>query len=391
MNRHTEALFCLSKLISPVENFEDAKKIVLSESTPWQGIIDFANQHLLIPTLYSAFIQKDLMHLVPDKLIVEYLTTLYGYNKARNEAIVKQLEEMCYLFSTIGVKPILLKGAVALSEGYYSHIGARVMMDVDILVPEDKIEKCVGLLETARGYKPVDPEKPLWHNHQYRRIYSERDTAALELHRYPLNSACRHYFSETELIKHIRPSKTVENAYVLEPSFDLYLIFLHSELHDAGHKKGLLSMRSMHHAAVIVSSCKKELDWTLPAVEISKHSLAKEWGDYLYVLNRLFDIQVPEDMIGSPKHYIEVTGAIEKMDESTWTRLKYFFIVLRNGYAYKKHKLQLQNQSKNRLVYPLVMTYSFIEIFIKFSFSSSQRKKLVDFFTNRISARKYGQ
>ena len=63
MTTHTEALFSLSKLLSPAVTVDEAREIVISKNTPWNLMIDFANQHLLIPALYSALVDKNLLKL----------------------------------------------------------------------------------------------------------------------------------------------------------------------------------------------------------------------------------------------------------------------------------------------------------------------------------------
>jgi len=390
MTRHTEALLSLSKLISPAFNdINRCREIVFSESTPWYEMIDFANQHLLIPSLYSVLEHKELLSLVEDELIVEYLTTVYEFNRKRNEAIIMQLQDLCRLLSEIGVKPVLLKGAAALSEEYFYHVGARVMYDIDILVPESEILKCIEYLASQGGYKPVDSEAPEWMSHQYRSIYTENGIAAVELHRHALIKKCYAYLPDDELMKHVRPSKTIKNAFVLEPTYDLYHIFLHSELQDSCHEKRTLALRGLHHAAVIATLCRDEMQWDTLATMIERHGLDTIWGDYLYMLKRLFELEIPSEMPGSQKHFQEIVDSIEENNTKEPKAFLYYCKRFKEALSYKTLKESYDLQ--NRAAYPFAVIQSLFSMIFKYTFSSEARKKLAKQHEHHKKSKKFGQ
>jgi len=388
MTKHTEALLDLSKLISPTENDKEAlKTIVVSPETPWEEIIDFANRHLLIPTLYSMMEKKDLLGLLDDDLIAEYLETVYGFNRARNESILLQLQDICDLFAKIDVTPVLLKGAAALSEKYYPSIGARVMSDIDILVPEDKIKECIALLESEAGYKAVDEDAPLWQSHQYRRIYSENGAAALELHYHALIEKCRPYLTDEEVMKHVRTSSTIKNAYVLEPSFDLYHIFLHSELQDSSHENHTLPLRGLYHAATIVTACQNEIDWDLLSKKAQQHKLSSIWGDYLYMLNRLFNIKVPPQLLGNPEHFQKIIDIMESYNVQP-ARSEIFFNITKEIFSYER--LKAKYEMKSRFAYPFVFVRSLYDLSFKYILTSKSRKRLVNYLKGYMKSKQFG-
>ncbi len=390
MNIQTQALFDLSTLISPaITDQQVLQKIILSEGTPWNEIIDFANQHLLIPALYDALQQKDLLNLVKDEMIVEYLSTVYEYNRIRNESILVQLQVLSHLLAKIDVTPVMLKGAAALSEGHYHNIGARVMMDIDVLVPEEKIMKCIELLESTQGgYQPIDTEDPLWsdHDHHYRRIYSDNGVAALELHRHSIGKRYP-YFSNQKLMEHIRPSKRLENTSIIEPSFELYHAFLHSEISHAAHKNNTLELRHLHHAAVIINIFQEEIDWDLLAKEVEKHGLASTWSDYLYSLKRLFGTKIPPEIAENSEHFQKTIYLMENSNEKDVIRLGYFRD-LQNALSY--NTLQKIYNLKSRSGYPLALVKSILRLSFKYAFSSKSRKEVMRRHKHFKKSRQYG-
>jgi len=388
MTVHSRALLDLCTLISPdIEKSDKVLEIIISEETPWMEIIDFANQHLMIPTLYSMLLKRDLLTSVKDELIVEYLTTVYKFNQVRNESIIIQLQDICHLFSQIGVTPVLLKGAAALSEGYYHGIGARVMSDIDILVPENKIKECIELLETKGGYKPVDSDAPLWLSHQYRRIYSDNGVAALELHYHALIERCRSFLPDEELIEHVKPSRKIENAYVMEPSFDLYHIFLHSELQDSSHKNYTLPLRGLYHAATIVTACHDEINWNVLSEKTQNHDLSTVWSDYLYMLNRLFDTKVPSIMMGSSAHFLKIIDQMETCNKKE-PKVQLFFDIVKGIFSYER--LKIKYNLKSRLAYPFAFIRSLYDLLVKYIFTSKGRKRLFKYIENYMKTKQFG-
>ena len=401
MNKHTKALHDLSILISPVTgDNEELKKIIISENTPWDEIIDFANQHLLIPTLCESLKQKNLIQFVENELMVEYLETVYNINSIRNKAILVQLQDISNLFFEIGVKPVLLKGASALSEGHYSGIGERMMSDIDILVPEDRVLECIELLESSKGgYEPIDSEENFWteDGHHYRRIHSENGAAAFELHRYCLGKGYP-YLSNSSVMEHVRDSKSIKNAYVIEPTFELYHAFLHSEISDTSYENNILMLRHVHQAAVIATKYKDEIDWDLleeevqkyevPKEELKKYQLSSVWSAYLYALNRLFRVDIPVKMIGDKEHFEKIIYYMENYSKKNAV-VSLNITNLKRVLSYKE--LKKIYSLKSKLEYPLALINHVSKLLYKYSFSSEARKELFEYIKSHISSRQYGQ
>jgi len=384
--KYSQALLDLAVLISPKETSR-AKEIILSPKTPWMEIIDFANQHFLVPALYSALKKKGCYDLIKDVLIKEYLGTVYGFNETRNKAILVQLQEIANLLSEIETVPVLLKGAAALSEEYYPYIGARVMSDIDIWVPEEKIMESIDLFESKGRYRPVDNTHDLWDVHHYRKIYSEDGIATLELHFKSL-AAAYPYFTNEILIEHIRPSKHVDGTMVIEPTFDLYHVFLHSEISDHAYEHQTLSLRQLHHAATIIDTAGEKIDWkTLDSV-ITTHKLTNVWRDYLYMLSALFDVNIPAEYLGKETHLNEILFHIDRSNSEP--PLEIYSIVEYGKKVLSYTALQRQYNLKSHWEYPFALLRFLGSGFLKYTFSSEARKDFMHYLKERKERKKYG-
>jgi len=388
MIKYSKSLETLALFISPSVESQRIEQIILSEQIEWTEIIAFANQHLLVPTLYSALKDKECFDLLKDNLLQEYLETVYHYNEARNQAILKQLQSIANLLSKIEVTPVLLKGASALSEGYYKHIGARVMSDIDILVPEEKLTECVQRLESKGGYQPINKTHKLFSTHHWRRMYSKEGVSGLELHFKSLSSVSYPYFTNEVLHQHLQKSKQIHNAMVIEPTFDLYHVFLHSEISDYSHKHKALALRQLHHGAMIINSLNKKIKWEALDKMARDHSILQEWRDYLSMQHTLFSVDIPSQFLGNTTHLDIILSTIDKEYNNKVSSIDFIREYIQEIFSY--NALQKKYGFKSRLGFPLALAQSMGKGFFKFLFVPKIRRNLLNYLKKRKKLKKYG-
>ncbi|NUM49190.1 MAG: nucleotidyltransferase family protein [Anaerolineales bacterium] len=86
----------------------------------------------------------------------EGLTRLYYNSLAQNSLLMAELNHLLDLFAQADIPVMVLKGG-ALADGYYDDIGLRPMGDLDLLIPEAKMEPACTLIR-ALGYQPAHEE-----------------------------------------------------------------------------------------------------------------------------------------------------------------------------------------------------------------------------------------
>ncbi len=133
----------LAHLISKIE----------SHAYNWEEILFQANLNLCTPLWYIELKKDDLLKYLPDEL-VQYLSHIYQLNLQRNEQFQSGLKEILDVFGKHEIDSILLKGAATFCDDLFEP-GTRVMGDLDILVPIDKVSLCQSLIASL-GYEP-DP------------------------------------------------------------------------------------------------------------------------------------------------------------------------------------------------------------------------------------------
>ncbi|NPA29857.1 MAG: nucleotidyltransferase family protein [Epsilonproteobacteria bacterium] len=353
--------------------------------TPWIEIIEFANCHLLIPSLFRALHISETLFEIKDTLLVEYLTTLYAFNQKRNEKILEQLKSLTALFSHIDVTPVLLKGATALSEEYYEYLGERVMSDIDLWIPKNRLKECIDLLKKEGEYRRV-PGTPR-SNHHYPRIYSDTSAAALEVHYYILGGEGKTYFSNTLLKAHLHPALGIPGADVIEPTYDLYHIFLHSQYHHQMHENLGLALRDLHHAATLIRKREKEIDWKALETLCQNHGLTQMWQDYLFLLKHLFQAEIPIQIDKYNSHYSQIIGSMEKYRKAV-SRKRLIYEMIIQIFSYR-HLQRIYNL-KSRKEYPFALIKYVAEKSMKLVLSPETRTRLKNTFKNYERLKKFG-
>ena len=119
----------------------------------WQQVINCASRHNISPTLYSSLNRSGLFARLPDDG-AEFLYAVWSLNRQRNRTMRQALVDVCAHLNTIGVTPLLLKGAVALLPEAYPDAFDRIIGDLDLLMPENRTGECSDVLQ-EKGFMPI--------------------------------------------------------------------------------------------------------------------------------------------------------------------------------------------------------------------------------------------
>lgn len=106
----------------------------------WEALLATANRHACTPLWYVRLRDHGLLGRLPRDLAA-YLGHLHAANRARNSRLRAELAGVVDLLGAAGIPVLLLKGAAAFVDRLYPDPGARMMADLDLLVPEDR---CFG-------------------------------------------------------------------------------------------------------------------------------------------------------------------------------------------------------------------------------------------------------
>ena len=143
------------------------------------ALMQLAGRHQVTPMLAKGILGAEQSRDLPDDFRF-YLRFIHARNEARNSALQRQLGEAAACLNLIGIEPVLLKGAIRLVDGLYPDLGWRLMRDLDLLVPRERLHDAVAQLRRI-GYASSSLAAPRrhWHLPPLARAAAE---AVIEVH-----------------------------------------------------------------------------------------------------------------------------------------------------------------------------------------------------------------
>jgi hypothetical protein len=254
----------------------------------WDEVFRIADREMLSALLCSALAAKGLLDTVPEG-IRGPLQRRLTINGVRNERIKQQASEIVAALNRTGIEPIILKGGLHLFESTPADLGARMMRDLDFVVPKDELDQAVECL-SAIGYRP-DLEGEKWTYH-YRPLSRVGEFAPIDVHRYVGEQ------------KDILPHGEAWREAVPVPAGDLRLRALcpthrvfhnifHSQVQDRGHELGIIYPRQLYALADMCTSHASAIDWDSLIRRMDGQGLGPQLCARMYQAARLFDVPLP--------------------------------------------------------------------------------------------------
>lgn len=144
----------------------------------WKSMIAAGSRHNVTPALaYCCRNQEG----VPDD-VRAYFEAVLELNTHRNALLLDALERTVRSLAPVVVEPVLLKGAAALVEGLYPTSGARVLGDLDVLIPADRATDAVRALERDGFRRPAAGHHDFTGHHHLAPMVDRVTDAQVELH-----------------------------------------------------------------------------------------------------------------------------------------------------------------------------------------------------------------
>ena len=208
----------------------------------WPDLVRVADRERLLPALAAASRAVAASDL-PDGL-APFLAGILASARRRNAALRRQLAEAAALLNGIGVQPVLLKGAARLHDRLYAERGARLMGDLDLLVPEDRLEAGQACM-LAAGYCERLPDfaPPPGGMHHAAMLLRADWPAAVELHRCLSVPPFDRMLPPGAMAARSTPvDLDGPRARLPAPDDQLLHLVLHAQIHHGGHAKGRLAL-----------------------------------------------------------------------------------------------------------------------------------------------------
>jgi hypothetical protein len=288
-------------LLSPWTGEEELARLQHDAATgqiDWEAVALCANRNSLAADLYWAVERQGLAVEMP-ATFHDYLKEIYQFNLTRNTLQTRQLLDIIGLLNRAAVTPIVLKGGAALLTKLYPDPGLRFMVDLDLLVPEERMEPSVAALMAAGYEVPEQYAKALANyrntNH-YPPLYREGESSAVELHHRLFEHEVDFLDTSALWLRSCACSDSLPeglSASRLSPTDELLYCFAHSELHHGFHDRELIDVRHLYEFSYLCRRYRQEIDWHSIAAVMDHPTYGQALRAYLHLGKELFFVDLP--------------------------------------------------------------------------------------------------
>lgn len=228
----------------------------------WEPILALAHRHLVAASWYAALRRRGLLERAPVE-IGEHLAALHELSLQRNRLLRRELIRAACACNAIGIEPMLLKGALALLPGQPPEMAARLLGDLDLLLPADRITDGRNALQTL-GYYATHAEDHCTSHHHAPPLFHPDHGAKFELHRAVLGGALAAALPAEEVW---RDSQRIgfEQAFVRVPSPTHRVLhnLLHTLAQDHRAELGTLELRQLLDLVQFRAQDEARIAWPL--------------------------------------------------------------------------------------------------------------------------------
>jgi len=256
--------------------------------TDWRHLLELADGEHITAALASVLRQRNLQNVLP-KQIWAALDRREFMGAEINRRIKRQAVEAVELLNTAGVTPMVLKGGLHFFEAPPEALSARVVRDLDVLVPADKIDDSIQALRDA-GYMP-EGEDEGWTYH-YRPMHHPNHIVAIELHIRPGEQ--RSFLTAEEAWATATPVDYPGLQLVsLAPGHRIAHNIFHSEVQDHGYMLGEICFRQLYDLAMICARYKNDIDWDSVLARMNRNGMAALFRARMHMAVALLGAPVP--------------------------------------------------------------------------------------------------
>lgn len=273
----------------------------------WTGAVCLANTHLLAPALWAALVGRRLMQPVPPalrrflettppaaatgRLPALYLEDQYEANRTRNAALRAELAEIVRALNGVGIEPVVLKGGALLLAPGRLDPAARVMRDLDLLIPKPAVNRAVSAVARI-GFREIDTGLPPAHHHPP--LLRDGGPASVELHWDLLAPQARAMLPTAAALRSTLPCPTEGGlARILAPAQRLLHNLLHAQVVDRAHRRHAFKLRDLHEFTLLARHSGTPVDWEAMADGLRSHGGGHWLEAYLWLAHRLFGLAWP--------------------------------------------------------------------------------------------------
>ncbi|TVR70733.1 MAG: hypothetical protein EA408_10610 [Marinilabiliales bacterium] len=270
----------------------------MSKISDWNYLAILAINNGMAPLVSKKIPLLENNHLVPPE-IKEQLHQAYLKTLSRNVIIYDHFRKVALALNEAGIPVIALKG-IHLSETLYKDIGLRQLSDMDIMVQDNDIPKCLSIMD-AMGYLSHHFTKTRfiklnsYFGHCYKMVING---VSFDIHTRVQYDKYR--ITSEDLWKNA-VKMTLNGAPVCV--LDYHHLLIHLCLHLEKHMSQKdFQLKCFCDITNIIISYKDELDWNELNNLCEKYECSEVFYKFIILTGKYFDAPLPESILDKYGH-----------------------------------------------------------------------------------------
>lgn len=262
----------------------------------WGAFIALASRHMVAPALGWAWAEKQVL---PAE-VAQVFQGLYQMNRDRNLRHLEAIGSVAAALNAEGVVPMLLKGSAMLADRTYPDSGMRVILDCDILVPRESLERAAAILE-ALNYHPTCVKPHLRGDHHLPALLNLDNGVRIELH-YDVLPKRFHALIDAQSFYENGREITVGKGRALVPAASDMIAHnvVHMQMMDQRYRTAYPHLRQLLDIAMLRARYDDEIDWDELANRFRGAGIAAVLSDNLALVEGLLGQAAPAELPCNP-------------------------------------------------------------------------------------------
>lgn len=236
--------------------FTDADVDIPKRLPPWSVIVEAASAQMIAPALGYALRAAPAL---PDEART-YFGAVLDMNRERNHRVMGALERAALAMNGAGLVPALLKGAAILADRTYPDPGVRVIVDLDLLVPEPRTQMAFDALRAA-GFRQGG-ELTRGEHHHLPNLIDPVSAVRVEIHRMPLAQRVGELAAADACMRGREVAIGDTRVIVPPPTERMAHCIAHGQLAERRYREGVPHLRQLLDVAALRRQHDTSIDWT---------------------------------------------------------------------------------------------------------------------------------
>jgi hypothetical protein len=289
----SEERFLISTAPLRMDREDDLRlRQMLRREVPWERVIASASRLGLAPLLYRNLSRSQFREQVPPAVMASLARSAHAA-ACQMTLQIEALRSIVEALRAEGIDPVLLKGA-AIALTLYDQPSLRMMQDIDLLVPADRVSVAIKSLE-RHGYRSAVTDRGadfyLSHHHATPMV-SRGGRVVVEIHRGLIPGEAGLRLDPAPFIERAIRLGSADSSYrVLSPEDQI----LHACLHLSYCDRFVGKLRDLMDLHALVEARSGKLEWGRMLEAAGALEVARSLYSTLDLSRRLLGTSVPAE------------------------------------------------------------------------------------------------